>query len=155
MFSGWVGDQDADFGGLQDALGNMMWSAWYNYTNYGSDIGGYRGGKRTAELLLRWAQVGALLPLMENGGENPHAPWFYEADENSTIVSDIYRKFVILHYELLPYFISIGTKSFEEGRSVQTPSEPFPSHPYDHLQPSNFSTYAYKLGDSVFYAPVT
>lgn len=40
MFSGWVGDQDATFPGLQDALRNMIHSAWHNYTNFGSDIGG-------------------------------------------------------------------------------------------------------------------
>jgi alpha-glucosidase (family GH31 glycosyl hydrolase) len=54
MFSGWVGDQDPSFYGLKAALGNIFYSAWYNYTNFGSDIGGYRGGQRTAELLLRW-----------------------------------------------------------------------------------------------------
>ena len=55
MFSGWVGDQDATFFGLRDALSNIFWSAWNNYTNYGSDIGGYRKGERTGELLIRWA----------------------------------------------------------------------------------------------------
>lgn len=55
MFSGWVGDQDPTFAGLKDAMTNIIWSAWYNYTNFGSDIGGYRGGKRTGELLIRWA----------------------------------------------------------------------------------------------------
>jgi alpha-glucosidase (family GH31 glycosyl hydrolase) len=54
MFSGWVGDQDPTFDGLKAALTNMMWSSWYNYTNFGSDIGGYRGGQRTAELMVRW-----------------------------------------------------------------------------------------------------
>ena len=83
MFSGWVGDQDPTFFGLKTALGNMMWSAWYNYTNFGSDIGGYRGGNRTAELFLRWTSVGAFMPLMENGGNNDHTPWHFD-NENST-----------------------------------------------------------------------
>lgn len=82
MYSGWVGDQDPTFDGLKDAMSNIIWSAWYNYTNFGSDIGGYRGGKRTGELLIRWAQMGAFMPLMENGGENSHVPWDYET--NST-----------------------------------------------------------------------
>ena len=76
------------------ALANVFWSSWYNYTNFGSDIGGYRGGQRTPELLLRWAQVGAFLPLMENGGNNAHTPWDYDV-ANSTFVTDVYRKFVI------------------------------------------------------------
>lgn len=55
MFSGWVGDQDASFHGMRDALSNIFWSAWNNYTNFGSDTGGYRSGVRTGELLIRWA----------------------------------------------------------------------------------------------------
>ncbi len=44
VFSGWVGDQDPTFAGLLDAMNNIIYSAWYNYTNFGSDIGGYRSG---------------------------------------------------------------------------------------------------------------
>ena len=40
MFAGWVGDQDPTFAGLQDAMINILESAWANYTNFGSDIGG-------------------------------------------------------------------------------------------------------------------
>jgi hypothetical protein len=65
MFSGWVGDQvrfavgvcraahahhrmsiscagyaqDPTFEGFQQAFANIIYSAWYNYTNFGSDIG--------------------------------------------------------------------------------------------------------------------
>jgi hypothetical protein len=42
VFSGWVGDQDPTFSGLKNALRNMFHSAWNNYVNFGSDIGGYR-----------------------------------------------------------------------------------------------------------------
>ena len=40
MFSGWVGDQDPTFNGLQAALINILESGWFNYTNFGSDTGG-------------------------------------------------------------------------------------------------------------------
>jgi len=40
---------------MRDALSNIFWSAWNNYTNFGSDTGGYRKGVRTGELLIRWA----------------------------------------------------------------------------------------------------
>jgi len=59
MFSGWVGDQDPTFSGMQDALRNLLHSGWNNYTGFGTDIGGYRTGDgplgRTAELFIRWA----------------------------------------------------------------------------------------------------
>ena len=104
----------------------MMWSSWYNYTNFGSDIGGYRGGSRTAELMVRWTQVGAFSPLMENGGEDVHVPWFYESDSESTAVQDAYRRAVNIHYELIPYFTTCAAEAYEGGYSVIIPQEPRP-----------------------------
>jgi len=95
MFSGWVGDQDPTFDGMQVALKNMFHSAWRNYLNFGSDTAGYRspsGTIRTKELLIRWAQMSAFCPLFENGGTGEHRPWAYD---NETL--EIYRSFVYIH----------------------------------------------------------
>ena len=46
---------------------------------------------------------------MENGGNGPHAPWLF--DEETV---NIYRKFVNIHYELLPFFLSIGSEAIEK-----------------------------------------
>ena len=160
MYSGWVGDNDPNFGGLEDALKSYLQSAWASksssvcvgthmtlyivsghlqpacvhklkslsfvskhvcavvvlwlilaehlyciksinitislckdYANFGSDIGGYRTGPgtlgRTKELLIRWAQLGAFSPLMENGGNKEHRPWKFDTT-NQTL--NIYRK---------------------------------------------------------------
>lgn len=108
VLSGWVGDQDPTFGGLEQALKRYLQSAWAGndshnthtiqhmiykgYPNFGSDIGGYRSGNgtygRTKELLIRWAQLGAFSPLMENGGNKEHRPWIFD---NQTL--DIYKKY--------------------------------------------------------------
>jgi alpha-glucosidase (family GH31 glycosyl hydrolase) len=58
------------------------------------------------QVFLRWAQYGAFLPLMENGGGGEHRPWMY--DEETT---DIYRAFVQEHYRLIPYFMTTGSHS--------------------------------------------
>lgn len=63
-----------------------------DYANFGSDIGGYMNDHqtimgRTKELLIRWAQLGAFSPLMENGGNQEHRPWAFD---NQTL--EIYRK---------------------------------------------------------------
>ena len=59
--------------------------------NFGSDIAGYWSGEgklgRTKELLIRWAQLGAFSPLMENGGNKEHRPWAFD---NETL--DIYKQ---------------------------------------------------------------
>jgi len=41
-WAGWVGDQDSTYYGLQAALLNMFASAYHNYVNVGSDLGGFR-----------------------------------------------------------------------------------------------------------------
>uniref|UniRef100_A0A6B2L112 DUF5110 domain-containing protein n=1 Tax=Arcella intermedia TaxID=1963864 RepID=A0A6B2L112_9EUKA len=135
VFSGWVGDQDPTFDGLQTALDNMIESAFGNYVNFGSDIGGYRSSvPRTQEVFLRWAQLGAFLPLMENGGGGNHFPWLFDTG-NSTQTTDIYRNFVNIHVSLKPYFLSAGSSAFESGVSVIDPIAEFifPGHSWDYM----------------------
>ena len=113
-FAGWVGDQDGSFRGLQAALSNMKASSKMHYVNFGSDIGGFRGaGLRDREVMIRWAQLGALCPIMENGGGGEHRPWKYDKQ-----VESIYKTFVVLHHELIPYFYSRGAKAWADGVSL-------------------------------------
>ncbi len=131
--SGWVGDQDGDFGGLRSALANMEASSRLGYSNFGSDIGGFRGPEGR-ELFVRWTQLGALCPVMENGGGGEHRPWMYEPD-----VSSLYRTYAVLHHELIPYLYSQGARSWEQGRSLMR-FRPGPDHQY-------------LLGNNIFVAP--
>jgi len=144
MYSGWVGDQDPTFSGLKDALKNYFYSSWSvnNYTNYGSDIGGYRNGDRTKELLIRWAQVGSMSPLMENGGDGEHRPWMYDQE-----TTDIYRHFVYIHYEFFLYFLSSGTQSMEKNVPLLSPLAVD-----DPLKP--IREWGYKLWKDVFISPI-
>lgn len=113
-FAGWVGDQDGTFEGMQAALANMRESSRLNYVSFGSDIGGFRGsGLRDRELMIRWTQLGALCPVMENGGGGEHRPWMYD-DE----VESIYRRFTRLHHELIPYLYSQGARAWADGVSL-------------------------------------
>ncbi len=119
-WAGWVGDQDATFEGMRKALNNMLWSSDYGYIAFGSDIGGYREKwsehpqwGRTKELFIRWAQLGAFSPVMENGGGGEHRPWAF--DEETT---EIYRRFTKLHYAVIPYLMEEGAVAFERGESL-------------------------------------
>jgi len=139
-WAGWVGDQDATFEGLVAALDNMYWSADYGYVAFGSDIGGYRANGegpqgRSKEVFLRWAQQGAFVPVMENGGGGRHEPWAW--DEETV---DIYRTYVELHMALLPYLNEQGGIAFAEGRTLT----PFVSR----------DDYSYFLGPDLFVAPM-
>lgn len=104
MFSGWVGDQDSSADGFRKTMYNILKSAWNGYLNFGFDIGGYRGQNISKSIFLRWVQVGALVPFMENGGNGKHQPWLFDSQ-----TVDIYRKFVDLHYQLKPTFLSCAS----------------------------------------------
>lgn len=113
-FAGWVGDQDGTFAGMQAAISNFRASSRLNYVSFGSDIGGFRGqGLRDRALMIRWTQLGALCPIMENGGGGEHRPWEYDEQ-----VVSIYKMFTRLHHELIPYFYSQGAKAWSEGVSL-------------------------------------
>ena len=138
-WASWVGDQDADLEGLTWALNNLYHSSEYGYVASGFDIGGYRDDDselgRTKEQLLRWAQVGAFCPVMENGGGGVHQPWRFDAE-----TEEHYRTLVELHYALLPYLMEEGGLAFDAERSLQT----FTSK----------ETYAFLLGPDVFMIPI-
>lgn len=149
-WAGWVGDQDATFDGMKAALNNMFYSSLLGYVSFGSDIGGYReddtapdGRGRTKELFLRWAQLGAFNPIMENGGGGEHRPWMFDEE---TVA--IYRRFVALHHALIPYLMEQGAVAFSEKRSLMTFMEAsIEQAPLDY-------EYYFLLGDDVFVAPM-
>lgn len=123
-----------------------------NYANFGCDIGGYRGdsGDEHKDAFVRWAQFGAFIPLMENGGGGEHRPWMYD---DETV--DIYRKFVLEHYRLIPYWMITGMESMESGgqKSALKPIavKPEDAEDYENPQPS---TYSYLIGDDLLVHPV-
>jgi alpha-glucosidase (family GH31 glycosyl hydrolase) len=139
-FAGWVGDQDPDFEGLRMALRNMYWSADYGYLAFGSDIGGYRSDEtlpngREKEPFIRWAQMGAFCPVMENGGSEVHWPWLFDQE-----TTDIYRTFTLLHYQILDYINEQGKEAYASGKSI--------------FQFTSSVNYSYLLGNDLFVAPI-
>jgi alpha-glucosidase (family GH31 glycosyl hydrolase) len=139
-WAGWVGDQDPTFAGLSAALSNMYWSDLAGYTVFGSDIGGYRDDEtalgRDKTLFIRWAQLGALSGIMENGGAGEHRPWMFEGETQM-----IYKVFAQLRQALVPYLMVEGGRAFAEGRGLMN----FQSR----------TTKAYLLGSDLFVVPVT
>lgn len=160
MTSGWVGDQDPTFDGLRYALANMYFSALSGYANYGSDTGGYRVSPtplplgRTPELFIRWTGLSAFCPLFENGGEGEHRPWMFDSP-GSTAILDAYRRYVQVHYQLQPYFLSVGNEALASGRSVMHFTQPAPpGWPADTIQANALQDNSYLLGDAYFVVPV-
>ncbi|XP_062507838.1 alpha-glucosidase 2-like [Corticium candelabrum] len=155
MFSGWVGDQDPTFDGLEAALKRYLQSAWDGYANFGSDIGGYRTGQgtlgRSRTLFLRWMQLGAFSPLMENGGNKEHRPWMFEPSNETTA---IYKKYVSAHLMLMPYLLATGSKAYETRSSSITPLAKHDTFIHKLIDDFKPTTYNYLLGSDILVCPV-
>lgn len=156
MTSGWVGDDDSTFQGMRGCQRKIIYSAWSNYANFGCDIGGYRGKDSPPmpekELFIRWAQYGAFLPLMENGGGGEHRPWESPFDLETL---EIYKRFVIQHYRIALYLLQVGQKALDtQTSSIQPLDTRGNDHKEDHpyLEPLSYS---YTLGDSILVHPVS
>jgi alpha-glucosidase (family GH31 glycosyl hydrolase) len=120
-FASWVGDQDPTWEGMHIALTHMLYSALADYLIFGSDIGGYGSGEVDKEVFLRWAQLGAMCPFMENGGNSEHRPWMIGGDTVERMeTTNIYRRFVKLHYKLIPYMQEQAEKVWHAGGSLWT-----------------------------------
>jgi alpha-glucosidase (family GH31 glycosyl hydrolase) len=112
--AGWVGDQPHSWKGLHSAVRLVMGGARCGNAVVGSDIGGYLGGRHPDKTVyLRWAQFGALCPLMETGGEGERRPW--KIDEETV---RIFRRFAALHTELVPYLYSRMVEAHLTGKPI-------------------------------------
>ncbi len=118
----WPGDLDNDFlragepdlddddqpavGGLPAAVGGALSLSMSGYPMSGSDIGGYRGGAPTTEVLVRWAQFGAVSVIMQLGGggtgDTTHNPWDARYDDGTIDPVAAYRRSARLHMDLVP-----------------------------------------------------
>lgn len=125
----WPGDLEADFtlgdvatrnvGGLRAALSGALSLALSGFPTFGSDIGGYRGGDATEELLLRWAAMQATLPIMQlGGGGAPHTPWL--PPYSSTALAR-YKTLARLHLDLFPYLYGLAKRASMSGTPYLLP----------------------------------
>jgi alpha-glucosidase (family GH31 glycosyl hydrolase) len=145
----WGGDQASDFWSLRALLTSLLTSAASGFSNLSHDVGGYLG-RRLAErcepeLLVRWAQLGALSPLMQAHGRFQQEAWTY--DEH---ILELYREAVLLHERLVPYIRAAAATAARTGLPVMRPlCLVDPADPEGWEIPDS-----YMLGPSLWVAPV-
>ncbi|MGH2984911.1 MAG: glycoside hydrolase family 31 protein [Solirubrobacterales bacterium] len=116
----WGGDQASDFWSMRALVASLLTAAASGFSNLSHDVGGYLG-RRLAErcepeLLVRWAQLGALSPLMQAHGRFQQEAWTYDQH-----VLDLYREAVVLHERLVPYIRAASATARRSGLPIMRP----------------------------------
>ncbi len=116
----WGGDQASDFWSLQVLVAATISAAATGFSNWSHDVGGYLGHRLVErcppELLVRWAQLGCFTPLMQAHGRKVQEPWTY--DERTL---RIYRSYVLLHEQLVPYIRAAAATAQRSGLPIIRP----------------------------------
>jgi alpha-glucosidase (family GH31 glycosyl hydrolase) len=116
----WGGDQASDFWSLRALVAATLSAACSGISNWSHDVGGYLGHRLVErcppELLVRWLQFGCFTPLMHAHGRMPQEPWRY-----SGRVLDLYRGYVLLHEQLVPYVRAAASTAARTGVPIVRP----------------------------------
>jgi alpha-glucosidase (family GH31 glycosyl hydrolase) len=145
----WAGDQASDFWSLRVLVVASLAAAASGFSNWSHDVGGYLGHRLVErcppELLVRWLQFGCFTPLMQAHARMPQEPWRY-----GERVVDLYRAYVLLHEQLVPYIRAAAATATRAGLPIMRPL--CLSDPGD---PRGWTiTDAYGFGPALWVAPV-
>lgn len=121
----WGGDQSVDFSrhdGLVTVISGALSSGILGNAYHHSDIGGYTslfGNVRTAELMMRWAEMAAFTPVMRtHEGNRPLDNLQVDQDDN---VLAHFARMTAIYVHLVPYLKVLSAEAAEAGLPVQRP----------------------------------
>ena len=145
----WGGDEASDFWSLRTLVTATLTAAASGFSNWSHDVGGYLGRRLVercpAELLVRWAQFGCFTPLMQAHGRFHQEAWTY--DERTL---ELFRAYVLLHEQLVPYTRAAARTAARSGLPVIRPLLLV-----DPGDPAGWTVSdAYGYGPSLWVAPV-
>jgi alpha-glucosidase len=143
----WAGDQSVDFSrhdGLVTVICAALSSGLLGNSFHHSDIGGYTslfGNVRTAELLMRWAEMAAFTPVMRSHeGNRPRDN--VQLDDDGEVLRH-FARMTAIYVHLAPYLKSLSQEAASRGLPVQRPL--FLHHENDRR--------TYAIQDSYLYGP--
>lgn len=143
----WTGDNQSLWPHLQMMIPQLCTLGMCGYPIAGTDIGGF-GGDTTPELLARWIQAATFSTFFRNhcaNGTIRQEPWVFGEE-----ITNIYRKYVKLHYRFLPYIYDLLHEEQENGLPVMRPLVMhYENDPITH----NLSD-EYLVGEKLLVAPV-
>ena len=121
----WGGDQSVDFSrhdGLVSVIPGALSSGLLGNAFHHSDIGGYTslfGNTRTAELLMRWAEMAAFTPLMRTHEGNRPADNL-QIDQDPVVLAH-FARMTRIWVHLVPYLRGLVAEAGDSGLPVQRP----------------------------------
>ncbi len=143
----WTGDNTSQWADILMAIPMCLNTGMSGVPFVGVDIGGFWEAGN-GELLVRFAQLGALLPFCRNHnalGNPDQEPWgFGEPFESA------YRKAIELRYRLMPYLYTLFQQAATNGTPVMRPL--YFHYPQDK-QACDVQD-AFLVGDALLSAPV-
>ena len=143
----WNGDNQSLWNHLENSLPQVMTMNLSGFVVNGVDIGGF-GNECNKELLIRWVEANIFNPFLRNhSGKNSRYQEPQAFDEETM---EIYRKFLNLRYEFLPYLYDLLQKAHTAGEPIYRPL--FYDYPADeNVKELNDEV---MIGDSVLLAPI-
>ena len=114
----WTGDNIASWEHLWLADVQAQRLAISGISFCGSDIGGFIG-QPNAEMMIRWIQLGIFHPFCRvhsSGDHGDQEPWVFGEE-----CTDIFRKYVEIRYQLLPYIYTTFYQYHKFGTPMMRP----------------------------------
>ena len=143
----WTGDNQSIWPHLQLSIAQLCNLGISGLIFNGTDIGGF-GGNTHKELLIRWLEASLFNPLFRNHCEVSsihQEPWCFDEE---TI--NIYRKFVNLRYEFIPYLYDLFFEHLINGLPI--------IRPLVMEYPNDKNTFdlndEYMVGENILVAPI-
>ena len=96
----WTGDNSSSWNHMRVSVGQVLNLGLSGYPDVGVDIGGFVGSP-DAQLLTRWMELGAFMPIFRNHAIKDSAdrePWVDGPEHEA-----IRKRYIELRYRLLPY----------------------------------------------------
>ncbi len=114
----WSGDVNRSWKGLssQVEIATTMGLMGLGYMH--SDLGGFAGDYKDAELYTRWLQYGAFQPIFRTHGQEevPAEPIYWDRK-----TKNIVRRYINLRYQLTPYNYTLAYKNATSGTPLMRP----------------------------------
>lgn len=142
----WSGDVNRTWGGLQSQVEIATTMSLMGLPYMHSDLGGFAGNYKDAELYTRWLQYGVFQPVFRTHAQEEVPPECIYWDQQTL---DIARRFIRLRYALLPYIYTLAFKNSIEGSPLMRPLF------YQENDPALFNrTDSYYWGDHFLVRPI-